>query len=89
MDKLDQMLTRVHNLNIVKPYIDYSLDQLTTEELNELAGDNTTEERMNEILEPVKFINRDPNSIQMRLSRLSDEELKETINLYERIIEEC
>lgn len=87
MDKIDRMLLRARKLDIVQPYIDYALDKLTTEELKELIDDDITEDRRNEILEPVKFINRDPNSPRMKLSRLSEEELGELIDRYERINE--
>lgn len=87
MDKLDRMLLKAQKLNIVQPYTDYAFDKLTTEELKELIDDDITEDRWNEILEPVKFINRDPNSLRMKFSRLSDGELYELIDRYERINE--
>lgn len=58
MKKLDKMLNQV-KVNRVEPYIDYKFSKLTTDELKELCGQygEVSEERIEDILEPVKFIN--------------------------------
>lgn len=58
MKKLDKMLRNAKR-NKVEPYIDYKFSKLTTEELKEISGyyGEVSEERIREVLEPVKFAN--------------------------------
>lgn len=64
MDKLDRLIKKARESNIVMPYEDYDYSRLSTEELYELTSDDITDERMREILEPVKFISTGGNSIR-------------------------
>lgn len=88
MDKLDKLLIKAKKCNIVKPYEDYDYSRLTESELLELISDDVTEKRIIEILEPVKFINRGPNSLRKKFERLSDQELEEQTRRYEKINQE-
>ena len=60
MDKIDKLIEKARQKNAVLPYADYDYSRLTTEELLELISEDITDERMNEILEPVKTISRQP-----------------------------
>lgn len=88
MNKIDRLLQQAHKCNIVMPYVDYDYSKLTEEELLELISEDVTEERMSEIVEPVKFMNRDPNSIRCKYQRLTEAELQEQSEFYRKIIEE-
>lgn len=85
MDKLDRLIKKAKESNIVLPYEDYDYFSLTTEELYELISDDITEERTKQILEPVKFMSTSGNSRRRILETLSCEELEEMCNFYEKI----
>lgn len=85
MDKLDRLIKKAQESNIVIPYIDYDYSRLTTAELYELLSDDITDERIEEIVGSVRFMNTDENSTRKKLERLSCEELEELAAFYERI----
>ena len=88
MDRLDRLIKKAKEGNVVFPYLDYDYSRLTTEELYELISDDITEERIAEIMEPVKFMSTDGNSTRKKLERLSFGELEEMAARYERINQE-
>lgn len=87
MDKLDRLIKKARESNIVMPYEDYDYSRLSTEELYELISDDITDERRSEIMEPVKFISTDGNSTRKRLEKLTYNELEELATFYEGINE--
>ena len=87
MDKLDKLIKKARESNIVVPYVDYDYSRLTTDELYELLSDEITDERIEEIVGPVRFMNTDMNSSRKRLERMSTEELEDLAAFYERINE--
>lgn len=72
MNKIDRLLLKAHGFGFVEPYEDYDYSKLTTPELLELISKDISEERTREIIEPVKFMNTDPDSLRKRYERLSD-----------------
>lgn len=64
MAKIDRLLEAAATLRLNNAYQDYDYSRLTTEELRELISGNVTSERIVEILEPVKFVSRDTDSIR-------------------------
>jgi len=84
MKKIDKLLEHTKGKS-ADAYVDYDYGRLTTEELKELIEDDITQERIMEILEPVRFINTDPYSIRKRFERLSTEELEKLTDFYTRI----
>ena len=59
MAKIDRLIENAKRKKIIQPYVDYDYSKLTTEEIRELISDDITDERMNEILEPVKRMRGD------------------------------
>ncbi|KJJ71710.1 hypothetical protein [Clostridium sp. FS41] len=53
MDKIDKLLKMATNIKMA-PGWEYDYSRLTTEELRELLRDDITDERIAEIMEPVK-----------------------------------
>lgn len=85
MKKLEKMLLEARKIKC-EQYIDYDYEKLSIAELKELIAEGTTEERMNEILEPVKFVSTDRNSYRKKLEALTEEELIEMADRYSRIV---
>lgn len=82
MDKLDRLLKAAQQIKNTW-HVAYHWDQLTEDELVELAGDDgeCSTERMAEILEPVTYLSNEPGPFDS----LSEEELTELINRYKSI----
>lgn len=85
MKRLDKLLLAAQSIEDIS-YIDYDYSKLADAELYELIREDITPQRMEEILEPVRFVSHDPNSLRMKVSRLAEEEQYEMCDRYGRII---
>ncbi len=84
MRKLQKMILEARKKRCDQ-YIDYDYSKLSTAELKELISEDITVERMHEILDPVRFVSTDKNGYRKKLERLTEEELMEMADKYEKI----